>query len=76
MGHKDDRLCPMLASVLDGRQRADNALVVGDLFVRVQRDVEVNLSNDRISVFEPLLRPSLVNYSHESALACLAGHSL
>lgn len=33
----------MFDSVFDGRQSADNALVVGDLFVGVERDVEVDL---------------------------------
>lgn len=33
----------MLDGVLDGRNSTDNTLIVGDILVRVERDVEVNL---------------------------------
>lgn len=33
----------MLGGILDGREGADDALVVGYVLVRVERDVEVDL---------------------------------
>ena len=33
----------MLASIFDGRERTDNALVIGDVLLGVQGNVEVNL---------------------------------
>ena len=44
VGHQDDGLGAMVNGILDGGQSADNALVVGDVLVRVEGDVEVDLS--------------------------------
>ncbi len=46
MGHENDGLGAMLFGVLDCWERADDALVVRDLLVGVQRDIEVNLVMD------------------------------
>lgn len=43
VGHEDDRLGAIVEGVLDGRDGADDALGVGDVFVLVERDVEVDL---------------------------------
>ena len=43
VGHEDDCLGAIVDGVLDGGKSADNALVVGDLLVGVQRNVEVDL---------------------------------
>jgi len=43
MAHKDDGLCAVVAGILDGGEGADDALVVGDLLVGIERDVEVDL---------------------------------
>lgn len=43
MRHEDDGLGAVLDGILDGGQRADDALVVGDVLVAVERDVEVDL---------------------------------
>lgn len=50
VGHENDSLCAMLGCVLDGGQSADDALVVGDVLVAVQRDVEVNLIINNVSL--------------------------
>ena len=44
MGHEDDGSGAVFDGILDGRKGADDALVVGDLFVLVQGDVEVDLN--------------------------------
>jgi hypothetical protein len=41
--HEHDDLGAVLHRIVDGRQRADDALVVGHLLVGVERDVEVDL---------------------------------
>ncbi len=43
MGHEDDSFSTMFAGVFDGGKGADDALIVGDVLVGVERDVEVNL---------------------------------
>lgn len=43
MRHEDYGFGTMLNCVLDGRERADDALVVGDFLVGVEGDIEVNL---------------------------------
>ncbi len=43
MGHEDDGLCAIVEGVLDGRDGAGDALGVGDVFVLVEGDVEVDL---------------------------------
>ena len=43
VGHEDDGLSAVLDGMLDCGESTDNALVVGDLLVRVERDVEVDL---------------------------------
>jgi hypothetical protein len=45
VAHQDDSFGAIVACVFDGRQSADNALVVCDLLVTVQRDVEVDLES-------------------------------
>ena len=44
VGHQDDGLGAVVNGILDGGQSTDNALVVGDVLVRVEGDVEVDLS--------------------------------
>jgi hypothetical protein len=43
VAHENDGFGAIVAGMLDGRERADDALVVCDLLVRVEWDVEVNL---------------------------------
>ena len=40
----------MLGGILDGREGADDALVVGYVLVRVERDVEVDLVSNTLSL--------------------------
>jgi len=46
MGHQDDGLGAMVEGVLDGGDGADDALVVGDVLVLIERDVEVDLERE------------------------------
>lgn len=46
MRHEDDGFGAMVAGVFDGGKCADNALVVCDFLVGVERDVEVDLEED------------------------------
>lgn len=50
VGHEDDGLCAVVDSIFDGGDCADDALVVGDLFVGVERDVEVDLCGAELGV--------------------------
>lgn len=43
MRHQDDSLGAIVEGILDGGQGTDDALVVGDLLVGVERDIEVDL---------------------------------
>lgn len=43
VGHEDDCFGSMVAGVFDGGKGADNALVVCDAVIRVERDVKINL---------------------------------
>lgn len=43
MGHEHDSLSPMVDSVLDRRDSTDDTLRVGDLLVRIQGNVEIDL---------------------------------
>jgi len=43
MRHENDGLGAIIDSVLDCGKGADNALVVGDVLVGVERDVKVDL---------------------------------
>jgi hypothetical protein len=43
VGHEDDGLGAIVEGVLDGRDGADDALVVCDFLVLVEGDVEVDL---------------------------------
>lgn len=43
VGHQDDGLGAIVDGILDGGQSTDDALVVGDGLVLVERDVEVDL---------------------------------
>lgn len=43
VGHEDDGLGAVLEGILDGGEGTDDALVVGDVLVGVERDVEVDL---------------------------------
>jgi hypothetical protein len=45
VGHQDDRLGAIVDGMLDCRDGTNDALVVGDLFVLVEGDVEVDLSH-------------------------------
>jgi hypothetical protein len=45
VGHEDDSLSSVLGGILDCGKSTDNALVVGDLLVGVERDVEVDLES-------------------------------
>lgn len=45
VGHEDDGLGAMVASVFDGGKGTDDALVVGDVLFGVERDVEVDLED-------------------------------
>ena len=42
VAHENDRLCLAVERVMDGRQRSNNALVVRDGLLLVQRDVEID----------------------------------
>ena len=46
MGHENDGFGAMVGGVLDGREGADDTLVVGDVLIGVQGDVEVNLESN------------------------------
>jgi hypothetical protein len=50
VGHQDDGLGAVVDGILDGGQGTDDALVVGDGLVLVERDIEVDLRSD----YEPL----------------------
>jgi len=43
VGHEDDAFCAVVDGVFDGRDGADDTLVVGDFLVRVEGNVEVDL---------------------------------
>lgn len=43
VGHEDDGLSSVLDGILDCGESTDNTLVVGDVLVRVEGDVEVDL---------------------------------
>lgn len=45
VGHEDDGLGAVLEGILDGGEGTDDALVVGDVLVGVERDVEVDLTS-------------------------------
>lgn len=49
VGHQDHCLGAVVEGMLDGGDGARNALVVGDLLVGIERDVEVDLSNEQLS---------------------------
>jgi hypothetical protein len=51
VAHEDDSFGAVVAGMLDGRERADDALVVCDLLVTVERDVEVDLEH---ALLEPV----------------------
>lgn len=46
MGHEDDGFGAMVAGVFDGGKGADNALIVCDVLIGVERNVEVDLQAD------------------------------
>jgi len=48
MRHEDDGFGAMLGGVFDGREGADDALVIGYMLVRVEGDVEVDLVINRV----------------------------
>lgn len=43
MRHENDGFGAVIDGIFDGGERADDALVVGDVLVGVERDVEVDL---------------------------------
>ena len=47
VGHEDDGLGSIVEGVLDGRDGADDALVVGDVLVVIEGDIEVDLLGER-----------------------------
>jgi hypothetical protein len=49
VGHEDDGLGAVLEGILDGGEGTDDALVVGDVLVGVERDVEVDLGGQSVS---------------------------
>jgi hypothetical protein len=53
VGHQDDGLSAVANGILDGGQSTDNALVVGDVLVRIERDVEVDLWRGKMSHWHP-----------------------
>jgi hypothetical protein len=53
VAHEDDSFGAVVAGMFDGWKCADNALVVRDLLVAIERDVEVDL---RSAVLAPLYR--------------------
>lgn len=46
MGHEDDGFGTMVAGILDGGKGADDALIVCDVLVGVERNIEVDLQGD------------------------------
>ena len=46
MGHEDNGFGAMVAGVFDSGKGADDALIVCDVLVGVERDVEVDLQDD------------------------------
>lgn len=68
VGHQNDGLSSVLDGMLDGGQSTDNTLVVGDVLVRIERDVEVDLCS-YASVIDRALRSLLVlTYTDQDAL--------
>lgn len=51
VGHQDHRLGAVADGILDGGESTDNTLVVGDLLVLVERDVEVDLCAQCVSLW-------------------------
>jgi hypothetical protein len=45
VAHENNGFGAVVAGMLDGRERADDALVVCDLLVRIKGDVEVDLES-------------------------------
>ena len=45
MRHEDDGFGPMVAGVFDSGESANNALIVCDVLVGVERDIEVDLES-------------------------------
>jgi len=43
MGHQDDAFCALVDSILDCRQGTDDTLVVGNMLIRVEGDIKVDL---------------------------------
>lgn len=43
MGHEDDSLGSVIDSIFDGWDSSGNTLIVGNVLVRVERDVEIDL---------------------------------
>lgn len=50
VGHQDDGLGAIVDGMLDGGDSTNDTLVVGDLFVLVERDVEVDLRELMVSL--------------------------
>lgn len=46
VGHEDDGFGAMVAGVFDGGKGTDNALIVCNFLVGVERDIEVDLEDD------------------------------
>lgn len=46
MGHEDDGFGAMVARIFDGGKGADDALIVCDVLVGVERNIEVDLQGD------------------------------
>ena len=58
MRHENDSFGAMLAGISDGREGADNTLVVGDFLIAVQRDVEVHLAIGRSAIVSAMIKSS------------------
>lgn len=69
VAHEDNGFGAIVACVLDGGECADDALVVGDLLVGVERDVEVDLEIAPLEHVKGLRVCVTETYTNEDALA-------
>jgi hypothetical protein len=69
VGHQDHGLSAVVDGILDSGQGTDNALVVGDVLVRIEGDVEVNLSRGNDEPLRFMVKKSdLSTYPNQDTL--------